>query len=473
MDVEQDSFIRELNRKQQTGQAAKQTHPFESADSASEDTLPGHLSLNGLTNISNSSRKTYQSEQKRILPRRNRKRLVLKNGTTNVVIKNVAKKRQRYLQDLFITLVDIQWRWNLLVFALGFIITWLGFAIIWWLINFSHGDFDHLNDTNWEPCVHNIKSFASAFLFSLETQHTIGYGFRYINEECPEAVFALCLQSITGVIIQCFIVGMIFAKFSRPKKRQQTLMFSRNAIVCVRDGKLCLMFRVGDMRKSTVIGAQISLHFIKKKTTREGEFIPYYHTLLDVCYDSANDNVLLSWPVVVIHEINETSPLYTMSAEAVVKDTFELVVILEGTTASTGQSFQAKSSYLSHEVLWGHRFEEVISYCKDTGDFVVDFGKFNNTYEVETPLCSAQRFYEFQKAYTMNCGNPSVAQKKVGYELQKAYTLSCGTLKVAQKKLNYEFQKSSSIDIGSSNVAQETLMRMDTSHKPIFFVGSE
>lgn len=444
MDVEQGSFVRELNGKQQTEQAANQTYPFETAYSVSVDTLPKHLSLNGLTTISNSSRKIHQCE--RVLPRRNRKRLVLKNGTTKVVIKNISKKRQRYLQDLFITLVDIQWRWNLLVFALGFIITWLGFAMIWWLINFSHGDFDHMNDTNWEPCVHNINSFASAFLFSLESQHTIGYGFRYINEECPEAVFALCLQSITGVIIQCFIVGMIFAKFSRPKKRQQTLMFSRNAIVCVRDGKLCLMFRVGDMRKSTVIGARISLHFIKKKITREGEFIPFYHTLLDVCYD----NVLLSWPVVVVHEINEASPLYTMSAEELVKDTFEIVIILEGTTASTGQSFQAKSSFLSHEVLWGHRFQQVVSYSKDTGDFVVDFGKFNDTYEVKTPLCSAQQLYEFQKAYTMNCESPSVAQQK----------------------LEYESQNTSRIDIESPNVTEETL-RMDTFHKPLFIVGSE
>jgi len=57
-----------------------------------------------------------------------------------VVQGNVAKRRRRYLQDIFTTLVDAQWRWTLLVFALNFLLSWLGFAIIWWLIVYSHGD---------------------------------------------------------------------------------------------------------------------------------------------------------------------------------------------------------------------------------------------------------------------------------------------------------------------------------------------
>jgi hypothetical protein len=32
------------------------------------------------------------------------------------------------------------------------------------------------------------------------------------------------------------MVGIVFAKLSRPKKRAQTLLFSRNAVICHRDG---------------------------------------------------------------------------------------------------------------------------------------------------------------------------------------------------------------------------------------------
>lgn len=50
---------------------------------------------------------------------------------------------------------------------------------------------------------------------------------------------------------------------------------------------------------------------------------------------------------------------------------------------------QARSSYLPNEILWGHRFEALVNFKKETGEYEVDYSLFNNTYEVETPLCSA------------------------------------------------------------------------------------
>lgn len=94
-----------------------------------------------------------------------------------------------------------------------------------------------------------------------------GYGSKHTTEECPEAIFIMCLQSIVGVMIQAFMVGVVFAKLSRPKKRTQTLLFSRNAVICQRDGILCLMFRVGDMRKSHIIEAHVRAQLIKKKVS--------------------------------------------------------------------------------------------------------------------------------------------------------------------------------------------------------------
>lgn len=70
---------------------------------------------------------------------------------------------------------------------------------------------------------------------------------------------------MTGVILQAFMVGIVFAKLSRPKKRTQTLLFSRNAVICQRDDQSCLMFRVGDMRKSHIIEAHVRAQMIKRK----------------------------------------------------------------------------------------------------------------------------------------------------------------------------------------------------------------
>lgn len=198
------------------------------------------------------------------------------------------------LQDIFTTLVDAQWRWTMLVFALSFLITWALFAFVWWVIAYAHGDFEYIYNRDFFPernvnvthrmCVTEVRSFVSAFLYSVETQTTIGYGNRFVTEECPEAIFIMCLQCILGVFIQAFMVGIVFAKLSRPKKRAQTLLFSRNAVICHRDGVPCLMFRVGDMRKSHIIEAHVRAQIIRKKVSiRLSRLFCLLYTIWNVC----------------------------------------------------------------------------------------------------------------------------------------------------------------------------------------------
>lgn len=335
--------------------------------------------------------------------RKLRRRAVLKNGECNVLKSRISQRRLRFLQDIFTTFVDTQWRWTLIVFALSFILSWLSFAVIWWLIAFTHGDLEpaHLPDnaeaSNWKPCMSNINNFASCFLFSIETQHTIGYGSRLTTEECPEAIFVMCIQSIFGVMMQAFMVGIVFAKMTRPKHRSQTLIFSKYAVICQRDGELCLMFRVGDMRKSHIIGASIRAQLIRSRTTKEGECLNQYQTELEVTADGCDADLFFIWPLTVVHKINSNSPLYAFSASDMLQDRFEIVVILEGTIESTGQSTQARSSYIANEVLWGHRFDPMVSYNKEHQGYEVDYSKFNETTQVDTPLCSGKELAEFYK----------------------------------------------------------------------------
>ncbi|XP_043280058.1 uncharacterized protein [Venturia canescens] len=335
--------------------------------------------------------------------RKIRRRAVLKNGECNVLQSRISRRSLRFLQDIFTTLVDTQWRWTLLCFALSFLLSWLGFAVIWWLIAFTHGDFDekHLPPVqiknDWTPCIYNIFSFTSCFLFSIETQHTIGYGSRSTTEECPEAIFVMCIQSIAGVMIQALMVGIVFAKMSRPKQRTQTLLFSRNAVICQRDGELCLMFRVADMRKSHIIGAAIRAQVIKTRMTKEGETLAQHQHELAVGTDGENGNLFFIWPTTIIHKINPESPFYNMSAEDMLTERFEVVVILEGTIESTGQTTQARSSYLPQEILWGHRFETMVCYSKERQGYEVDHSLFNSTVQVDTPLCSGRELAEFYR----------------------------------------------------------------------------
>ncbi|XDV13373.1 hypothetical protein PO909_001790 [Leuciscus waleckii] len=296
--------------------------------------------------------------------RKVRSRFVNKTGQCNVSFSHMDEQSQRYLADIFTTCVDIRWRWMFVLFSLAFVLSWLAFGFAFWLIALVHGDLDRPSQDDFTPCVMQVNSFVAAFLFSVETQTTIGYGFRCVTEECPLAVFMVVFQSIVGCIIDSFMIGAIMAKMARPKKRAETILFSQNAVIAMRDGKLCLMWRVGNLRKSHIVEAHVRAQLIKPRITEEGEYIPLDQIDINVGYDQGLDRIFLVAPLTILHEISE------------------IVVILEGMVEATAMTAQVRSSYLASEILWGHRFE-------------VDYSHFHKTYEVpSTPRCSAKDMEE-------------------------------------------------------------------------------
>lgn len=275
-------------------------------------------------------------EPEKVKKRRGRQRYVEKDGKCNVQHGNV-RETYRYLTDIFTTLVDLKWRFSLLVFILAYAITWLFFGLIWWFIAYCRGDLDHLGEVTWTPCVNNLNGFVSAFLFSIETETTIGYGHRVITDKCPEGIILLLLQAILGSMVNAFMVGCMFVKISQPNKRAETLVFSSQAVISLRDDRLCLMFRVGDLRNSHIVEASIRAKLIKSKQTQEGEFIPLNQTDINVGFETGDDRLFLVSPLIISHEINEHSPFWEVSKEQLEKEEFEIVVILEGMVEATGR----------------------------------------------------------------------------------------------------------------------------------------
>ena len=81
-----------------------------------------------------------------------------------------------------------------------------------------------------------------AFLFSIETQTTIGYGPRCVTKV---AVLMVVAPSIVGGISDSLRIGTIMAKMVQPKKHAQMLLFRYNAVVALHNGKVCLTWCVG------------------------------------------------------------------------------------------------------------------------------------------------------------------------------------------------------------------------------------
>ncbi|XP_058622208.1 inward rectifier potassium channel 2 [Onychostoma macrolepis] len=335
-------------------------------------------------------------------------RFVNKDGHCNVQFINMSEKGQRYLADIFTTCVDIRWRWMMVLFCLSFLLPWLLFGLIFWFIALSSGD----SENQEQICISNVDSFTAAFLFSVETQTTIGYGYRYVTEDCPLAVFMVVFQSILGCIIDAFIIGAVMAKMAKPKKRNETLVFSHYATIAMRDSKLCLMWRVGNLRKSHLVEAHVRAQLLKSRTTAEGEFIPLDQIDVDVGFDTGIDRIFLVSPITIVHEIDEDSPLYDMSKQELESSELEIVVILEGMVEATAMTTQCRSSYVTSEILWGHRFETVL--FEEKNHYKVDYSRFENTYEVpSTPQCSARDLAE--NKYIRSSSNSFCYENEVAF----------------------------------------------------------
>ena len=200
----------------------------------------------------------------------------------------------------------------------------------------------------------------------METQHTIGYGGRATNEQCEFAIFIMSMQSIIGVIINAAMAGIIFAKFTVPAARSETIIFSKNAAITIRNGALCLLCRVADLRENSLLEAHVRMNLIKdQEITEEGLIIPNFQTELNcgVQVDGTQDYLLLLWPTVICHKIDEDSPLFEMSPQELLSSSFELIVTLEGSVEETGNTIQVRTSYLPNEIFWGHHFDnDVMTY---------------------------------------------------------------------------------------------------------------
>ncbi|NP_001025324.1 ATP-sensitive inward rectifier potassium channel 8 [Danio rerio] len=321
----------------------------------------------------------------------NKARFIAKSGACNLAHKNI-REQGRFLQDVFTTLVDLKWRFTLVIFTMTFLCSWLLFAMSWWLVAFGHGDLDTDRKPAVEQCVTNVNSFTSAFLFSIEVQVTIGFGGRMITERCPIAIAFLILQNIIGLIINAVMLGCIFMKTAQSHRRAETLIFSRHAVIAVRNNRLCFMIRVGDLRKSMIINAVVRLQVVRKTMTPEGEVIPIQQ--IDVQTESAvaGNSIFLLAPLIICHVIDKDSPLYDLSAMELQCSDLEVIVILEGVVETTGITTQARTSYVTEEIQWGHRFVPIVT--EEEGVYSVDYSKFGNTVKVATPRCSARELDE-------------------------------------------------------------------------------
>jgi inward rectifier potassium channel len=217
-------------------------------------------------------------------------------------------------------------------------------------------------------------SFLDAFFFSVQTVASIGYGAMY-----PKTLYAniiVAIEAIVGLMGIAVMTGLSFARFSRPTAR---VLFSQVAVVAPHEGIPTLTFRTANQRRNQILEAQLRVYLLRDEMTAEGQHIRRIHDLKLLRHQTPN--FALTWQA--MHPIDRHSPLYGLTAESLKQTTTMLVISLSGLDETVAQTVHARHIYHASDILWNHRFVDVISHSGSDGHRYVDYNYFHDVVMLE------------------------------------------------------------------------------------------
>jgi inward rectifier potassium channel len=212
--------------------------------------------------------------------------------------------------------------------------------------------------------------FLEAFFFSVHTLATIGYG--TMSPHRLSAHLLVTVEALFGLMGLALVTGILFARFSRPDAR---IVFSHQAVIAPHKGGWALMFRIANARTNQLleVSATVTLNRL------EGGRRRYYELPLE-------RRKIMFFPLhwVIVHAIDETSPLANVTHEQFLASDAEILVLLSAVEEDFGQNVHARFSYLANEVFWGARFANMY-VDTDDGTVAVDMRQLHRIEAVPDP----------------------------------------------------------------------------------------
>jgi inward rectifier potassium channel len=211
-------------------------------------------------------------------------------------------------------------------------------------------------------------SFFDAYVFSVQTMGTIGYGAMY--PDSPTAHLLVVAESVVGLLVTALATGLVFSKFARSSSR---MVFSRHVVISPVDGIPVLQLRLGNERGNRIIESHIRVTLSRTEHTQEGTLL---YRMYDLKLLRERMPVLTrSWTV--MHRIVPGSPLDGKTPADLARDEVELLITLVGIDDTSMQQVHATYRYMDSDIVWGARHADIL---KDVGPdkMVLDLTKFHD-----------------------------------------------------------------------------------------------
>ena len=212
--------------------------------------------------------------------------------------------------------------------------------------------------------------FLAGFFFSVQTLSTIGYGHVSPNGILPNIL--VTLEALVGLLGFALATGMLFARFSRPTAK---IIFSKHAVIAPYKDITAFEFRIANERTNQLIEVEAKVLLSRFETADGKNVRKFYQLNLE-----RQKVVFLPLHWVIVHPINEESPLFRVTKEQLEASDAEILILLTAVDETFSQTVHARSSYKHHEVVWNAKFADMFQSA-DGGKLSVDLKKIN---EIET-----------------------------------------------------------------------------------------
>ncbi len=212
-------------------------------------------------------------------------------------------------------------------------------------------------------------SFLQAFFFSVQTLSTIGYG--SLSPAGTAANIIVSIEALTGLLGFALVTGILFARFSRPSA---SILYSHHAVVGPYRNITAFMFRIANERTNQLIEVSATVTLSREETDANGNRKRMFYPLpLE-----RHRVVFLPLHWVIVHPIDEASPLFGVTPEQLAASRAEFLILLTAIDETFSQTVHSRSSYHFNEVRFGVKFADMFTQSDD-GTIGIDLSRIHLT----------------------------------------------------------------------------------------------